>query len=371
MKSNRTKKALLTSALTLLLCFAMLLGSTFAWFTDEALASVNTIQAGTLSLEMVDENDNSLEGGNLSWQKAAGHENEAVLWEPGVTYNLQPVKLKNSGDLALSYRIEITGLNQNKLNEVLEWNIEKTSADDVLKAGEESVINISAHMSEDAGNEYMGLSISNIGITVYATQAPYEYDSTTNEYDKYAYCDIRDYESINKAIAAGFDTLMFDKEVTVDVNAEGGNGWAALKFNKKQQPNMADQIILDGKDGSKVESNRFVIWAGEGADITVKGGTYETTGTTHLIYVNMGGKVTIEGGTFIKAASGEPMFNMANYDGKCGQIIIKGGLYNVDPSTQIASNDRWNGTVGIKIEDGYKVVEVDVDGTTWYQVVAE
>lgn len=370
MKSKRTKKALLASVLTLLLCFAMLLGSTFAWFTDEAVASVNTIQAGNLKIEMLDEESNSLEGQTLAWQKATGHENEAILWEPGVTYNLQPVKIKNNGDLALSYRIEITGLNQNKLNEVLEWNIDKAPTDNMLRAGEESVINISAHMSEDAGNEYMGLSISNIGITVYASQAPYEYDSTTNEYDKYAYCDIRDYESINKAIGAGFDTLMFDKEVTVDVYEEGGDGWSALKFNKTKQPNMADQIILDGKDGSKVESNRFVIWAGEGADITIKGGTYETTGDTHLIYVNMGGKVTIEGGTFIKAP-GDLMFNMANYDGKNGQIIIKGGLYNVDPSTQIAYNDRWNGTVGIKIEDGYKVVEVDVDGTTWYQVVAE
>lgn len=150
MKSKRTKKALLASVLTLLLCFAMLLGSTFAWFTDEAVASVNTIQAGNLKIEMLDEEGNSLEGQTLAWQKATGHENEAILWEPGVTYNLQPVKIKNNGDLALSYRIEITGLNQNKLNEVLEWNIDKAPTDNMLRAGEESVINISAHMSEDA-----------------------------------------------------------------------------------------------------------------------------------------------------------------------------------------------------------------------------
>ena len=33
-KSKNTKRALLASVLSLMLCAAMLVGSTFAWFTD-------------------------------------------------------------------------------------------------------------------------------------------------------------------------------------------------------------------------------------------------------------------------------------------------------------------------------------------------
>lgn len=38
-----TKKALIASVLSLVLCVSMLVGSTFAWFTDTATTSVNTI----------------------------------------------------------------------------------------------------------------------------------------------------------------------------------------------------------------------------------------------------------------------------------------------------------------------------------------
>ena len=38
-------------------------------------------------------------------------------------------------------------------------------------------------MKKEAGNEYQGLSIDGIGITVVATQYTYEYDSKDNTYD--------------------------------------------------------------------------------------------------------------------------------------------------------------------------------------------
>ena len=50
------KRALLLSVLALMLCAAMLIGTTYAWFTDTATAGVNRIQSGTLNvvLEMKD-----------------------------------------------------------------------------------------------------------------------------------------------------------------------------------------------------------------------------------------------------------------------------------------------------------------------------
>ena len=50
--SKSTKRALLTSVLALLMCVTMLVGATFAWFTDTASTGVNKIQAGNLDLEV-------------------------------------------------------------------------------------------------------------------------------------------------------------------------------------------------------------------------------------------------------------------------------------------------------------------------------
>ena len=49
---KRTKTKLLSSIAALIVCFAMLIGSTFAWFTDSASTGVNRIQAGNLDIEV-------------------------------------------------------------------------------------------------------------------------------------------------------------------------------------------------------------------------------------------------------------------------------------------------------------------------------
>lgn len=191
--SKSTKRALLSSALSILMCVAMLIGTTFAWFTDQASTSVNRIQAGTLDVQLLDAAGNSIEGQTLAWQKAAdASENEAVLWEPGCTYNLESFKIKNNGNLALKYKVVITGINGDaELNKVIDWKYTLESGDTFpideeghLTAGEATdLITISGHMQESAGNEYQGKYIDGIAITVYATQDTVEYDSEDNQYD--------------------------------------------------------------------------------------------------------------------------------------------------------------------------------------------
>ena len=60
--SKSTKRALVSSALAILMCVAMLIGSTFAWFTDTASTAVNKIQAGNLKMEVTYKNT---AGGNF------------------------------------------------------------------------------------------------------------------------------------------------------------------------------------------------------------------------------------------------------------------------------------------------------------------
>ena len=189
-----TKHALMSSVVALLLCCAMLIGTTFAWFTDTASTAVNKIQAGTLdvALEMYDgANWVSAEGKTLQFKvngaiPAAGTQ---ILWEPGCTYELPELRIVNKGNLALKYKIEISGIvGDAKLLEAIDFtygdniniNAEVSLAPNAATEG----IVIKGHMQKTAGNEYQGLSIDGIGITVIATQDTVEFDSIDNQYDK-------------------------------------------------------------------------------------------------------------------------------------------------------------------------------------------
>ena len=207
--SKSTKRALISSVLAMLLCAAMLIGATFAWFTDTASTAVNKIQAGNLDVDIVDMQGNSLDGKTLTWQKPNDAANEDVLWEPGCTYYLTPFHIQNKGNLALKFKVLINGVSgDNKLLEALEFGfyyfqpgfgdmrpLEELAAGDKLDNVADypgvwtAPIYIVAHMKEDAGNEYQGLSIDGIGITVVATQYTYESDSFGNTYDKDASLD--------------------------------------------------------------------------------------------------------------------------------------------------------------------------------------
>ena len=195
--SKSTKRALITSALAILMCVSMLIGTTFAWFTDTASTAVNKIQSGNLDVALEMQNSDgswaSAEGKTLTFKTADNRAADRILWEPGCTYELPKLRVVNNGNLALKYKIQITGIQGNaKLNEAIEWTITNTSAttaldaDHSLAAGASDTLTIKGHMKESAGNEYQGLTIDGIGITVFATQYTHESDSYDNQYDKYA-----------------------------------------------------------------------------------------------------------------------------------------------------------------------------------------
>ena len=210
MNSHRqTKRALLTSVMALVMCVVMLLGTTFAWFTDTARTSVNKIQAGNLDVELYYGNTADGADGTV-WEKldnnspalkfiqANNTTGAEFYWEPGGTYSLPALKVVNKGNLNLKYKIEITGIKGSaKLNDVIDWTMKLEGADFVIgsehvlnaaTAGNESadILTISGHMRETAGNTYMNEKIEGITIAVYATQATGEYDSTRDDYDKFA-----------------------------------------------------------------------------------------------------------------------------------------------------------------------------------------
>lgn len=156
-KSKNTKRTLLASVCSMILCVAMLIGSTFAWFTDNASTAVNKIQSGTLdvALEMQDAEGNwvDAEGKTLEWKSADNRPQEQILWEPGCTYELPAVHIKNNGNLALKYKIVISGIvGDAGLLKVIDFTYGDldVNAEGYLEAGQTSdAITIKGHMKEE------------------------------------------------------------------------------------------------------------------------------------------------------------------------------------------------------------------------------
>ena len=112
MKSK--KSALLLSFTSLLLCFAMLAGSTFAWFTDTASTGVNQIKSGNLDIEVTFAKEKMKEDGTLAGEMTEYKTIEAAtdifdanaLWEPGRTEYVAFL-VENKGNLALKYQFSL------------------------------------------------------------------------------------------------------------------------------------------------------------------------------------------------------------------------------------------------------------------------
>ena len=363
-----TKRALLGSVMAMVLCLAMLVGATFAWFTDTASTGVNKIQAGNLDVQLVDENGNSLEGKTLEFKKAANAaEGEAVLWEPGCTYELPAVYVKNNGKLALKYKVAITGINGSaKLNEVIDWTINDAdlSADHSLSAGATSeALTIKGHMQESAGNDYMNESIDGIAITVYATQDTVESDSFNSTYDESATYPVANVTELKEALTTGGVVA-----VTEDIKTNNIEDTAAARIVISQPTTLnlekkiitpddmgknnvnfcalivdADTTINAGENGGidTGVNGGYGINVRKGATVTINGGYYYGGGTAVQVQE---GTLVINGGTFACEPFGDPygynfLINCADsaYKNGTAKVIIQGGTFiNFDPSNNSA-----------------------------------
>ena len=244
MNSKNTKRALASSALAMLLCIALLVGTTFAWFTDTASTSVNKIQSGNLDVQLVKEDGLTELTEALKWVKAAGTENEKVLWEPGASYDLEGFKVKNNGNLALKYKVVISGIvGDNALKDAIDFTMKSGNGaaapladfEGHLSAGATTdVITINGKMKETAGNEYMNKTVNGIAITVIATQYTEEHDSFGNTYDENA-----EYPVVkNATLEEAFDGVDFGYGNTADeaVSIDGKgitviDNWTDSYFN--------------------------------------------------------------------------------------------------------------------------------------------
>ena len=298
-----TKRALLTSITALAMCVVMLVGTTFAWFTDTATANVNRIQAGNLdvALEMFDTAQGkwvTAEGKTLNFVKAAGGENQAILWEPGAEYKLPELRVRNDGNLALKYEVAITGavdatpnngVNDLELLDVITFRASigggtatsgvygKTIATGALnKNGDFQTIQLSAKMDENAGNKYQEMAISGIAITVKAMQASYEYDSNGNTYDDAAdmtpdNLHLRASANVTKTVDPTQETEFKSESGTVSLTAPAGSIATEGDYTLSVVPIASGNITAAA--GTAVNAYDIKLKAEDGTAVTAAAGT--------------------------------------------------------------------------------------------------
>ena len=348
--SKSTKRALVSSALAILMCVAMLIGTTFAWFTDTASTGVNKIQAGNLDIElqMKDKDGNwvNAEGKTLPFlvEGKIPADGTQILWEPGCTYYVPEVRVVNKGNLAVKFEYvnELLGVT-GKLAEVLE-PVFKTPTDtdgtdiniepEVLKPGEASPAwSFGYHMLKTAGNEYQNATATGMCLTVVATQATYEKDSIDDQYDKDAEYPIlvttgdelqaivsNATAPVNIVLTNSITTNNFvipeDKDVTLDLNGRTVTNAGSHTILNKGHLTLTDSSADKSGQIISLKGNTAALRNGDNAVCVVEGGTISrdgANGNTWHVVENFG-KMTFNGGKVVlKNGNGFAITNGWNY----------------------------------------------------------
>ncbi len=354
--AKSTKRALLTSVMALILCFTMLLGTTFAWFTDSVSSNGNVIQSGTLDVQLFQHfgNGNPVEitdssdpifGKDIS--TSANANSADTLWEPGKTQTVY-LSIKNNGSLDLKYMVvlEVTHIEKN-LNEVLSYyitpdaqygevtkdslatatnnwalgkrvndGINSTDSNDVhLKSGEEHFFALSVHMDELAGNNYQDGNVT-MNIKVLATQLASENDSFDNQYDAdanypngYAVADVIPGEAVMLTVYDNEDSKIGTVLVPAGAIADGVDKINAVINESDYIPSItintgrtSETINIDvsGLKADNTEPVMVEYYIGEGFDpYTVEVYHYDTKLTEGFFSYNQAdGYVTIKSTNF-------------------------------------------------------------------------
>ena len=365
-KTKVTKQTLFMSVVALLLCFTMLMGATFAWFTDTEQNTGNRIQAGNLDVDLImDKGDGNgyvsiAEGTGDIFNEAAGE--NGFNWEPGKT-QIVYLGVRNNGSLALKYNILLDIVDGNPgLIGSLEYAIidgaesseTYTSWDAVKAAANGQVADVTAglhvaaengtldeivnqadpsnvadadrevdyfafavHMKEEAGNEYQNGSIT-IDVVLNATQKDAEFDSFGNDYDKDAEIEYREVSGIatfKAAIANKEENIVLASdielpegyEIDYDLTINGGG-------NEIRRADDYEGALFTVKSGNTINLEDVVVdggavWASRSANPTT-GANAGATATDALIVAEANSHIVLEEGTVLQNNDGAVAVNL-------------------------------------------------------------
>ena len=400
-KQKSTKKTLLTSVLSLVLCMAMLVGTTFAWFTDNVTSKNNIIKSGNLDVELYYKNDTVTD-----WTKVTSETNifkTNTLWEPGHT---EVVKLKvvNEGTLALKYQLGInvdseTGsVNKTgepfKLSDHIKFGVvggEQTyTRETAIDAVETNAVTIATgltegnklavkgsgtseecmtmvvYMPETVGNEAnygkdQAIPTINLGLNLFATQDTVEKDSFDELYDK---------DTAVFTVAEANAMLAENKDVTL-VNCNESNGVLYVPENyagtlilhnvtiaSVQQAASVSTLALTENETVETKATKIVI-LGKVVVKATEEGMSAITGTA----LDISGK-----GTLTAVGKGKAAFGIGgmttktiNVEGITIAYVEGGCAYGVGADTKYYKDAPEGGAA---IGSGYDGAVITLDGVT-------
>ena len=375
-QSKSTKRALIASAASVLISCAMLVGTTFAWFTDSVSSGKNVIQAGNLDVTMEWRDGKEDPTASDGWTDASG---SAIFdydkWEPGYA-QVRHIRISNVGNLALKYQINIASTGEvGKLAEAIDVyyvqggqqianrsDLNGLTPIGTLKeilakpyaakghllaeAGSNvDVATIALKMREDAGNEYQNLSIgSEFTIQLVATQYAHESDSFDNQYDQDAAypvsVDVSDKDSLKDALnhpGVPADITLTETIGSSDDLTVTGDVTLNLGQNRLNQSNMdivgADISVNNGgslvinaisPDGWAYNAGKLMA-DGSGSSLTVNGGKYGDSGYQNAeVSAKNGSVVYLTEGSF--STSGAEGHAVVAESG--ATVYISGGSYS-------------------------------------------
>lgn len=393
------KRALLMSALSLLMCISMLIGSTFAWFTDSVTSANNVIQSGTLDVVLeyktnwaddwapVDENTKIFK--------------EGALYEPGYT-EVVYLRVSNAGSLALKYMLSLNidndkksinvygdefritdylyvgtyiqdeyhdgfnyanilmpalfGTRESALSNVTLTTLKEAKSvickNSPILPGEDTaqVFAIVLTMPETVGNEANTkpgekAPTVDIGINLFATQYTHENDSFDNQYDADAFLgqvhDIYDLDTLHDAFEDGGIGRI------VNMYIDGVSEELAKDNSLILNMNTSTLVKNDGSDYAIVNRGDLTI-KGEGTILSNMKGSIENWG--NLLIDSL--KIDVSGGRYgFHVKGGYVEINNLVLNSERGGVNIQGGKCVIN-SADVKFTGYKNGST---VNNGYTV----------------
>jgi len=425
-KTKSTKHALVSSVVALFLCFTMLLGTTYAWFTDSVTSSSNIIRSGNLDVEMYwAKGTEALD--TATWTDAStGAIFNNDLWEPGYV-EVRHIKIENKGSLALKYKVNIVANGDvSELADVIDvyyidpaQQIESRSLDTMipmgtlsamldnmggasstamgnLLAGEEHTVTIALKMQETAGNEYQNKSIgTDFSVKLNATQYNYENDSFGEDYDEGLNPEaeyVSSPQGLKDAMLVRGANIALNEDIVVDSSTP--LQWGAYMFVANGREVTIDMnghdIIVE--DDALLKTNAVFTTANGGTlnivgdgTITVKNGR---SGIFHAMNAN--DQINVYGGTFVSDSDNGSDALAIMYTNS-GNIDVYGGKFCPLPGVPVANAEDRQGNrlsivfhegalmstslyytgydaTRIQLAEGCYLANVEIDGEEWWQV---
>lgn len=417
-RKNSTRNALVTSIVSVLLCVSMLVGTTFAWFTDEVVTGMNTIAAGNLDIELLADGNKVASNTKLF--------DDVTLWEPGVVV-YENLQVANVGTLALQYQMALNfgsenDLNGYKLSDILKVAVidkiaQGATRTDVLAAAkasaqvgtladfsmtgklnagesstEQTVVIFWEPNANDVDNRYNAnndkatsdgkpLHIE-FGVKLFANQNTVEKDSFDETYDESAV--VPDGAAVVRSEEELIAALFVDQPIFV-AEAFGITGPIEISADRSISGNGATisrapgytGTIFSVSGGATLTLSNITVDGGAVWDTSSLGQNSGATATGSLIATVGNGSVVLDAGTVLQNNDGAGAVNLATRGGGSltvngasilnnraagGAAIWGGGNITINAGSKINGNHATSIGGAIRMVDGYNNITFTMNG---------